>query len=451
MMKRMKRRDFIRAGTLAASVGPSLVSSALGASKRKPNIIFILADDLGYGNLGCYGQKHFETPHLDAMAQEGLRFTDCYSGSTVCAPSRCCLMTGFHTGHARVRGNKRHPLLPEDKTVAEYMKEAGYTTGIIGKWGLAEPGTTGVPNRKGFDFWYGFLNQHYAHNYFPSFLWRNEKRDFFERTTYAHDAFMTETFNFIRQNKDNPFFLYLPYTIPHAFNEGKSQGMTITSDAPYSDKPWPQQDKNYAAMVHRLDSDVGEIIALLKKLDLDDDTIVFFTSDNGPHKEGGHDPYLFDDNGPLRGIKRDLYEGGIRVPMIVRWPGKIKANTTSDEPWAFWDFLPTAVELAGGQAPDAIDGLSMKNALLGKKQASHEYLYWEFHEQGYKQAVRMGDWKAVVNNVDPLELYNLREDIGEQNNLAKEHPDLVAKMKTIMRTARTESPLYPIQRREKRS
>lgn len=448
-----KRREFLKnAGIAGLSLGLGTQvfksQNALAEnSARKPNIIYIMADDLGYGNLGSYGEKFFETPNLDQMAKEGMRFTDCYAGSTVCAPSRCCLMTGYHTGHARIRGNKRHPLLPQDKTVAEYLKDLGYTTGIIGKWGLAEPETTGVPNCKGFDFWYGYLNQARAHNYFPDFLWRNEKRDFFKRWTYSHDAFVKETLNFLNENKDNPFFLYLPYTIPHAFDEGRSQGMQVTSDKPYSDKPWPQQDKNFAAMVHGLDSDIGKIFALLKKLGIDDNTIVFFTSDNGPHREGGHNPDTFDDNGPLRGIKRDLYEGGIRIPMIVRWPGKVKAGTVNDEPWAFWDFLPTAVEIAGGEAPADIDGISMKNTIFGKPQKSHEYFYWEFHERGFQQAVRMGDWKAVVNNKKPLELYNLKDDLGETKDLADQKPEIVAKIKQILKTARVDSPLYPIHRR----
>lgn len=351
----------------------------------------------------------------------------------------------MHTGHARIRGNKRHPLLPEDRTVAEYLKDLGYATGIIGKWGLAEPETTGVPNRKGFDFWYGYLNQHRAHNYYPDYLWRNEEREYFQTWTYSHDAFTKEALDFVSQNKDNPFFLYLAYTIPHAFNEGREQGMQIPSDKPYSDQQWPQQDKNFAAMVHRMDADIGHLLTLLKRLGLDENTLVFFTSDNGPHREGGHNPDTFDDNGPLRGIKRELYEGGIRVPMIARWPGTIPTGTVNKQPWAFWDVLPTAVDIAGGEPPAAVDGLSMKNTLLGQPQQSHEYFYWEFHERGFHQAVRMGNWKAVVGNDKPLELYNLKDDEGEANNVADQHPGVVAAIFKILASARTDSPHYPVE------
>jgi arylsulfatase A-like enzyme len=429
---------------------------------RKPNIVFILADDLGYGDLGCYGQKLIQTPHLDRLAAEGMRFTQCYAGSTVCAPSRCALMTGQHTGHCIVRGNANVPLRPQDRTVAELLKEAGYATGLVGKWGLGEAGTTGVPNRKGFDSFYGFLNQTHAHNYYPDFLWRNEEKVPLagnvessvkgvaaQRAQYVPDLFAREALEFVEKHRDRPFFLYYATTIPHANNErtrAEGNGEEVPSDAPYSDRPWPPPEKNKAAMITRLDADVGRLMAKLKELKLDDNTVVFFTSDNGPHKEGGNKPEFFQSSGPLRGIKRDLYEGGIRMPMIVRWPGRIKAGAVSDFVWAFWDFLPTAAELAGVKPPAGIDGYSVAPVLLGDSlPKSHLYLYWEFHEGGSKQAVRFGDWKAVrLKPGGPVELYDLKADIGEQHNVAAQHPDVVARADEYIKQARTESERWPL-------
>ncbi len=366
-------------------------------------------------------------------------------------------MTGLHTGHARVRGNARVPLRPQDVTVAEVLKQAGYATGIVGKWGLGEADTTGVPNRQGFDEWFGYLNQRRAHNYYPEYLWRNEEKHVLEgnrdgkKRQYSHDLFTREALNFIRRHRQQPFFLYLAYTIPHANNElGREtgNGMEVPSDRPYDTEPWPQQQKNYAAMVTRLDRHIGRLMALLKQLRIADDTIVFFTSDNGPHREGGADPTFFRSSGPLRGIKRDLYEGGIRVPMIVRWPGKIKPGTSSDHVWAFWDFLPTAAQLAGAEAPPHIDGISIVPALLRRQQRTHKFLYWEFHEGGFKQAVRMGNWKAVrLDPRDPIELYDLSRDIGETQDLADQHPDIVAQAEAILKNARTDSEKFPIRLR----
>ncbi|MBZ0255293.1 arylsulfatase [bacterium] len=447
-MDQLNRRRFIQntsAGALGAAAGLASIQRA-AAQDEKPNIIFIMADDLGYGDLGCYGQKTIQTPNIDRMAAEGMRFTDVYAGSTVCAPSRCCLMTGYHTGHCRIRGNLRHPLLPEDMTVASILKRNGYKTGLVGKWGLGEPDTSGVPNRQGFDYFYGYLNQARAHNYYPDFLWRNEERDFFKRWTYSHDVFTEEALKFVDESKDAPFFLYLAYTIPHAFNEGRENGMPVPSTEPYRDKDWPQQSKNHAAMITRMDKDVGKLFAKLKELGIDDNTIVFFTSDNGPHREGGADPEFFDSNGPLNGIKRSMHDGGIRVPMIARWPGKIKAGAVSNQPWAFWDFMPTAAELAGGNTPGGIDGISMVNELMGKTQRSHEYMYWEFHEKGFHQALRMGDWKAVRKDTihNPIELYNLKDDIGEQNNIADQHPEVMEKIRNYLAKARTPNERYPV-------
>ena len=428
-------------------LSPRLAHSGAPQS-RTPNIIFILADDLGYGDLGCYGQKVIKTPNIDRLASEGTRFTQCYAGSTVCAPSRAALMIGFHTGHARVRGNANVPLRPEDTSVAEVLKQAGYTTGIVGKWGLGEPGSTGIPNKKGFDYWFGYLNQTHAHNYYPDYLWKNEEQYPLRQGEYSHDLFTREALDFVRRAREKPFFLYLAYTIPHANNElfrKTGNGQEVPSDAPYSNENWSQPHKNFAAMITRMDGDVGKLMALLKELGLDRNTVVFFSSDNGPHKEGGNDPEFFDSNGPLRGIKRDLYEGGIRVPMIARWPGRIKAGATSNQVWAFWDFLPTAAEIVGAKSPPGLDGISMLPALLGRGQKNHEFLYWEFHEGGFKQAVRMGDWKAVrLGPGKPLELYDLRTDIGEKNNVTDKHPDVGAKIEQILKAARTESQAWPV-------
>ncbi|MBO0857155.1 MAG: arylsulfatase [Chloracidobacterium sp.] len=437
------------------------------SARTKPNIIFIQADDLGYGDLSCYGQRKFKTPNIDRLAADGMRFTQYYAGSTVCAPSRSALMTGQHTGHTRIRGNARHPLAQEDVTVAEVLKSAqvatggGYRTALIGKWGLGEAGTTGVPNRQGFDYFFGYLNQRHAHNYYPTFLWRNEERiklrnvvpdedaegsgNSTNRIDYTHDLIAEDSLKFIEGNSGGPFFLYLAFTIPHANNEAKNKGMEVPDLGEFANKDWPGQERAKAAMITRMDRDVGRLMALLKKLGIDENTIVFFTSDNGPHREGGVDPDFFDSNGPLRGIKRDLYEGGIRVPMIARWPKRIKAGSVSDQVWAHWDFLPTAAEIAGVKPPSNIDGISMLNALLGRRQRNHEFLYWEFHERGFAQAVRMGDWKAVRKSPDSqLELYDLKTDLGEQDNVAAKHPEVVKKIEEYLKTARVESELFPI-------
>lgn len=457
------RRRFLKQTGLAAF---SLVAGCQDPRRRetvaeRPNVIFILADDLGYGDLGCYGQQIIQTPNLDRMAKEGMIFTNHYAGSTVCAPSRCCLMTGLHTGHAYIRGNDRIPLRPEDVTVAELMKQAGYATGIIGKWGLGEPDTTGIPNRKGFDSWFGYLNQQHAHNYYPDHLWRNEEKVPLanevepvgaaggvatKRVQYSHDLFASEALAFLDRNRRRPFFLYLALTIPHANNESKPDGMEVPSYGPYANRDWPNPQKGHAAMITRMDRDIGRLFQRLKALGLDEKTLVLFSSDNGPHKEGGADPAFFDSNGGLRGIKRDLHEGGIRVPLIARWPGRVAAGSGSDHVSAFWDLLPTCCELAGVPTPKGTDGISFLPTLLGQpqRQREHSYLYWEFHEQGKKQALRMGHWKGVRLNVakdpqGPIELYNLAEDPGEQNNVASRNPEVVARIVTILASARTPS------------
>ncbi|MCD6051367.1 MAG: arylsulfatase, partial [Verrucomicrobia bacterium] len=389
---------------------------------EQPNIIYIMADDLGYGDLGCYGQQKIKTPHLDKLAKEGMRFTQFYAGAPVCAPSRCVLMTGKHMGHARVRGNsgKENPMpqtvRTEDVTVAEVLKQAGYTTALIGKWGLSEENSIGHPNKKGFDHFFGYLNQHHAHNYYPEFLLRNDSRVYLEnivpgegdygqgwatvKKQYSHDLMAEEALSWVEANKSKPFFLYLAFTLPHANNEGTrgtGNGQEIPALGQYENLDWKPQDKGQAAMVTRLDADVGRLMDKLKKLGIDKKTLVIFTSDNGNHKEGGNDPDFFDANGPLRGMKRDLYEGGIRVPFIARWPGKIKGGSTTEHIGYFGDFMATVADLSGGKAPEGLDSISFVPTLLGKnqEQKQHEYLYWEFYEQGGKTAVRAGNWKAV--------------------------------------------------------
>lgn len=421
----------------------------------RPNIVVILADDLGYGDLGAYGQTKIKTPHLDKFAAEGMRFTSAYAGSTVCAPSRSALMTGQHTGHTRIRGNAKVPLRTNDLTVAELLERSGYVTAMIGKWGLGDAGTSGEPNAKGFTETFGYLDQTHAHDYYPTQLWRNGRRMEIAanangaKGNYAPDYFTKVAVNFMNQYKLRPFLLYFPTTIPHANNElGRStgNGMEVPSAGDYADRDWPQPEKNKAAMISRLDAQVGAIMDVIQRLNIDKQTLVIVTSDNGPHKEGGVDPAFFGSSGPLRGIKRDLYEGGIRVPFLVRWPGQIEPGTTNDFPIAFWDLLPTLAELAKVPLPEgvAIDGQSIVPSLYGKPQPPHEFLYWEFHEGGSKQAVRMGDWKGVRRFGGPLELFNLRTDLGETNNVAAAHPDEVKRIEDYLAKARTESEPWPL-------
>ena len=465
-MADMTRREFLNlaaGGATAAVIGGSLKAKGFGDGSKRPNIIFIMADDLGYGDLGCYGQKQIKTPNIDRLADEGMRFTNCYTGSTVCAPSRSVLMTGQHTGHTRVRNNmgkvggtlvtddgspqRRVPLEAEDVTVAEVLKQAGYATGITGKWGLAEPNTDGLPTRQGFDEWFGYLNQRRAHTYYPPYLWRNEKKQMLEgnkdggRKQYSHDMFTDFALSFLRQHKAGPFFLYLPYTIPHAKYE-------IPSTEPYTDKSWPADAKVHAAMITRMDRDIGRIMTLLKELAIDEQTLVFFCSDNGAAKrwEG-----VFDSSGPLRGHKSDLYEGGIRTPMIVRWPGKVTAGRISDSPWYFADVLPTLAELAGVEPPSNIDGMSIMPTLLGREQRTDDrFMYWEFPAGKFQQAVRWRNYKAVrLSPGKPLELYDLNKDIAEKKDIAAEHPDVIARIEEYLKTARTDSPNWPVEREKK--
>ncbi|MEJ7713454.1 MAG: arylsulfatase [Pyrinomonadaceae bacterium] len=425
----------------------------------------IIADDLGYGDLSVYGQTKFTTPNLDRMAREGMRFTQAYSGSTVCAPSRAVLMTGLHTGHAHIRGNGEYPLRPQDVTIAEVLKRAGYRTGVIGKWGLGLADNTGRPDRQGFDESFGFLHHIHAHRQYTDHLWRNGERVAVDpERDYANDLFTAEAVNFLNRNKQQPFFLYLAYTNPHAelrvpedslaefrgkFLETPFVNRQLDERSPTS--PWryrgyrsqPTPRAAFAAMVTRMDRDIGRLLAHLKEQGVDDNTIVFFTSDNGPHKEGGADPEFFNSNGELRGIKRDLYEGGIRVPFIARWPGQVKAGTVNPHQLAFWDMLPTFAELAGARAPAKLDGISQRATLMNQKQKSHDYLYWEFFEGGFTQAVRMGDWKGVKLPRKSVELYDLQSDPGERQDIAAENPQIATRIARIMTTARSESKLWP--------
>lgn len=422
--------------------------TALAAAPAKPNVIFILADDLGYGDLGSFGQTKIKTPNLDRMAGEGMRFTQAYAGTTVCAPSRCTLMTGLHTGHCPIRGNKeikpegQEPMPADTFTVAHLMKAAGYATGIVGKWGLGFPGSVSTPEKMGFDYFYGYNCQMKAHEYYPEYLWRNTNKVALDGKTYSHDLMSEEALGFVRTNSTkgaNPFFLYLAYTIPHGKFEVPDQGE-------YAKENWPPQWKNIAAMITRMDKDVGRLMALLKELGIDENTLVFFASDNG----AGYQPKFFKSSGDLRGMKRDMYEGGLRSPSIARWPGKIKPGTVSEQVWAFWDLMPTLAELTKQKLPGSTDGVSILPALVEGKTIEHPPLYFEFHERGFTRAVRIGDWKAVkLGTKLPIELYDLKTDASETRDVAADHPDVVNRIEEYLKTARVDSAVWPINENKK--
>lgn len=443
----------------------SIAAAVLSAADR-PNIVFVLADDLGYGDLGCFGQKTLATPNLDRMASEGMRFTRHYSGSTVCAPSRCVLMTGLHTGHCSVRGNGPALMKDGDVTVAEVLKEAGYTTGCFGKWGVGNPPPRDDPNRQGFDEFYGYVNMYHAHNFYPPFLIRNGKIERLGNVTkefwlkdgreeggpkegagvakvkrdYAPDLIADEALEFIEANRDGPFFLYHALNVPHANNEGGSDreqqdGMEVPDYGDFAAKDWPNPEKGFASMIRNIDRDVGRILDKLRELKIAENTLVIFSSDNGPHQEGRHQMEYFNSNGELRGMKRDLYEGGVRVPTIAWWPGRISAGSETDHLSGFQDFLPTAAELADAEAPANLDGISMLPTLFGKSDAQkkHEFLYWEFSEKGGKVGLVTPKWKAVrLNTVKnpggPIELYDLGADVSEETDVASDHPDTVKEL-----------------------
>ena len=470
-----------------ASLAPLAVFTAAHASQsQRPNIVLIMADDLGYGELGCYGQEWIKTPRLDKLAHEGLRFTDFYCGSPVCAPSRCVLMTGKHTGHAAIRNNRQlkdsfpelrkkygwefpgqQPLPDSEVTVAELLKSQGYATGAIGKWGLGMCGTSGDPNHQGFDLFYGYLCQVHAHNHYPKFLWRNDRKELLPGNsgtargeTYSQDKFTEEAIKFLDEHKNGPFFLYLPFVIPHlsiqvpesslAQYKGKIPEATYKHNSKgYSKHPTPRA--GYAAMISHMDAAIGRIVDELQKLGLADNTLILFTSDNGPtyRRLGGSDSDFFKSGGPLRGRKGSAYDGGIREPLIARWPGKIAGGRVSNYVGGFPDMLPTLCELAHAETPKNIDGISFVPTLLDKgKQPDHKYLYWEFSGYDQQQAVRAGKWKAIRSHVDvddpPWELYDLSRDIGEEHDVAAEHPEIVERLAKDAAEAHTPSKLFPL-------
>ncbi len=480
-------------------------------SRRLPNIVFILADDLGYAELGCYGQQKIRTPNLDRLAAQGMRFTQHYCGNAVCAPSRCCLMTGKHPGHAYIRSNRRarlsrehmerfgleypgqEPIPDEEITVAELLKRRGYATAIIGKWGLGQLGTSGDPTRQGFDLFFGYNCQAHAHSYYPRYLWRNHQKVFlandppvpgharfpagadpndpkafarFQGQDYSADHMLREALNFIRANRDRPFFLYYATTLVHLALHipqkylkpylGRWEEKPFLNRTGYGYTPHPTPRAAYAAMVSRLDWEVGQIVALLDQLGLRENTLILFSSDNGTtHLKKEVDYEFFQSVGPLRGLKGSLYEGGIRVPLIANWPGHVPPGTVTDHISAFWDFLPTVAELVDVPVPEGVDGISYLPTLLGQpqKQKKHEFLYWEFPGYGGQQAVRLGRWKGVRQGLlrrrrgrDPLkiELYDLQTDIGEQHDVADQHPEIVARIRAIMEREHQPSPIFPI-------
>lgn len=448
----------------------SCAASTATAADR-PNLVWIMADDLGYGELGCYGQQVIATPQLDRMAREGLRFTHFYAGATVCAPSRSVLMTGRHHGRTRVRGNAgaanpaAQALRADDVTVARVLQQAGYRTALVGKWGLGDVGAaeSGLPRKQGFDEFFGYLNQHHAHNHFPDFLWRNEQRQRLdnrivpvgdtgagyavEAKTFADDLFADEALRFVAANKERPFFLYWSMVTPHANNErtrALKNGAHVPDFGPYADRDWPEPDRGQAAMITRLDGYVGRLLALLRETGLAEKTLVVFTSDNGPHDESRHDLTRFRPSGPFSGIKRSLTDGGIRVPMIAWWPGRIAAGRESDHVGYFGDWMATAAELAGADAPPEGDSLSLVPVLVGDsaRQRRHEFLYWEFHEGGFRQAaLYQGRWKGIRTGAadSPLVLYDQQHDVAERKNVAGQHPEIVAKIDAYLAGARTPS------------
>jgi arylsulfatase A-like enzyme len=441
----------------------------------RPNLIWILADDLGYGELGGYGQKVIATPRLDRMAREGMRFTHFYAGATVCAPSRSVLMTGQHQGHTRVRGNAgpKNPaaqaLTAADVTVADVLRRAGYRTALVGKWGLGDVGAAecGLPRKHGFDGFFGYLNQMHAHNHFPDFLWQNERRVELpnvvtrvgdsgagyatQAKVFADDRFAEESLKFVAENRSRPFFLFWSMVVPHANNErtrALRDGAEVPDYGPYAGKDWPNPDKGQAAMITRMDGHVGRLLDALKAQGLAKETLVVFTSDNGPHNESNHDLMRFQPSGPLTGIKRSLTDGGIRVPLIAWWPGKIRAGVETAHVGYFGDWMATAAEFAGVAPPANVDSISFAPTLLGKAgvQRQHEFLYWEFHEGGFKQAVLyQGRWKGIrAGGPDaPLTLFDQQNDLAEQIDVAAQHPEIVEKIAAYLKNARTPTPDWP--------
>lgn len=431
---------------------------------QTPNIVYIMADDLGIGDLGCYGQQQIKTPCIDGLARNGMMFMRHYSGSSISAPSRCTLLTGKHTGHAAIRGNKPvtladgekydTPLPAKEVTVAKLLKQKNYRTACIGKWGMGGPDSEGHPNRHGFDYFYGYLGQGHAHSYYPPFLFENNEKIMLEKKHYSHNLIVEKALDFIDKNAEHPFFLYFSPTIPHAELAVPEENMQ-QYEGQFQEKPFagghycaqPKPRAAYAAMVTLLDTNVGQIIELLKRKGVYENTIIIFTSDNGVHKEGGHDPEYFNSNAGLRGIKRDFYEGGIRTPFIVEWPGMIAPGSRNQHVSAFWDFLPTVCDITGISTPHDIDGISYLPVLKGLEQPEHDYLYYDFYEKQGTQAVIQDDWKLISLQVNApkkthYELYNLKTDPKEQHNVAVLHPDRVEQLKALIKQAHTKNPIF---------
>ncbi len=457
---------------LLAAICLACVSPAVRADdpRRPPNVVFILADDLGWAELGCYGQTRIRTPHVDQLAKDGMRFTRFYAGNAVCAPSRCALMTGMHMGHASVRNNReaqpegQFPIRATDVTAATLLRQRGYVCGAIGKWGLGMFGTGGDPLRHGFDRFYGYNCQRHAHSHYPTYLYRNAERfdlpgnDGATGDSYSGDLFEREALAFLDANRDRPFFLYLPFVVPHAAVQVPTDSLAeyrgkLGDDPAYDGKkgyrPHPTPHAGYAAMVTRMDRAVGRVVAKLRELNLTNNTLVVFTSDNGPtHNVGGADSTFFRSAGPLRGLKGSLYEGGIRVPFIASWPGRVPAGTTHDTRLYFPDVLPTLCAISGARPPAGIDGISFLPALTGDRQPAHDFLYWEFAAYTGQQAVTAGDWKAVRQNLNAgravTELYNLVSDPNEATNVAAANPEVVARLERLMTEQHVRNPEFPL-------
>jgi len=457
------------------------IEAQITSKASKPNIVLIIADDLGYGDVGFNGQQLIKTPNLDKLAASGMKFNQFYAGTSVCAPSRSALLSGLHTGHTYIRGNKgvlpegQEPIADSVVTMAEVLKTAGYTTAAYGKWGLGPVGSVGDPNKQGFDYFYGYNCQTLAHRYYPNHLWNNGQKvvleaneNLVQNKIYAPDLIQEKAIGFIKeQSSKQPFFLFLPYILPHAELIAPDDSLLQYYKNKFQEKPYKGQDYGpnatgggyasqqypraaFAAMVARLDWYVGQVVAQLKAQGLDKNTLIIFSSDNGPHIEGGADPKFFKSSGPYKGVKRDLYEGGIREPFVASWQGVIKPNSESNHIGAFWDLLPTFAELAGAKTRKGIDGRSFANVLTGKGKApQHDFLYWEFHEQGGKQAVRQGKWKAIRFNVienpnAPVELYDLENDPEEAKNLAQQFPEKAQELGKLMTQSHTRSALFPL-------
>ena len=457
---------YLSSGLLFASIGNTVQGQEAVATTERPNVIYLLCDDMGYSDIEAYGQQMISTPNLTRLVNNGMSFTQFYASTAVSAPSRASLMTGQHTGHTKIRGNKeiqpegQEPLDPNVETIGNLFQQNGYVTGCFGKWGMGYPGSGGEANDMGFDVFYGYNCQRKAHSYYPQYLWNNKEKVQLGGNSYSQDLIHQEALKFIRDNADKASFGYFTYTIPHAELTQPQDSIVAMYDGKFYEPNQWYDDGDYgtalnprtqfAAMITRLDTYVGQIIAELERLGIAEKTLFIFTSDNGPHNEGGADPTFFNTEERLRGLKRALYEGGMRVPFIAYWPGTIEAGAISHIQAAGWDMMPTFVELLGEDTnwrDEAMDGLSILPTLTGKgTQQEHEFLYWEFHEENGRQAVRAGDWKLIRQNIkngNPThELYNIAEDPHEDNDLAATYPDKVEELKAIMDREHTHSDMF---------